>query len=352
MLSDPEVYARADRTGLFAIKPERAHARRHAIIEAWFRANGNREAQAAVIAAAVGMLPKHVTQCVAYYPTAYQKRRVWGAIKAVFYSLADAPVLPPDVDTLVPNTPRAPRRSCEDLVSEVRAWFEARGNAWATVAMVADGVNRKRQIIHELFNRHRREIFERQKSSSSRSGPAPYIYRVADRPAATPQTETGAGASAHNGGPVPALVPAPVMDNPDLLRGGEMMLGRILLAEGHGMPPQVAMELGARIALELMGGNIEAARGVLEAGWVTDREDARPLTSKRIMALSMSELGLPVRIANSLEERGILNFRALLECRQDELLSIPNFGPNTVQLVRGKALIWHDLYQRLKAAEI
>ena len=49
--------------------------------------------------------------------------------------------------------------------------------------------------------------------------------------------------------------------------------------------------------------------------------------------MSMAELGLSVRTANCLEERGIFTVQHLLNTTREDLLSISNFGEKTLEEV-------------------
>jgi len=51
------------------------------------------------------------------------------------------------------------------------------------------------------------------------------------------------------------------------------------------------------------------------------------------LEMSTSEIGLAVRTANCLEERGVFTVRDLLDQRPDDLLSITNFGVKTLEEV-------------------
>ena len=51
------------------------------------------------------------------------------------------------------------------------------------------------------------------------------------------------------------------------------------------------------------------------------------------LEMSTAEIGLSVRTTNCLEERGIFTVHDLLNCTRSDLLSISNFGENTLEEV-------------------
>ena len=51
------------------------------------------------------------------------------------------------------------------------------------------------------------------------------------------------------------------------------------------------------------------------------------------LQMSTSELGLPVRTTNCLDELGVTTIGELLKCTREELLSVPNFGEKTLEEV-------------------
>ena len=51
------------------------------------------------------------------------------------------------------------------------------------------------------------------------------------------------------------------------------------------------------------------------------------------LLLSTSEMGLPVRTTNCLDEYGISTIGDLLKCTREELIAVPNFGEKTLEEV-------------------
>ena len=51
------------------------------------------------------------------------------------------------------------------------------------------------------------------------------------------------------------------------------------------------------------------------------------------LQLSTSEMGLPVRTTNCLDEHGISTIGDLLKCTREELIAVPNFGEKTLEEV-------------------
>ncbi|MFV1965499.1 MAG: DNA-directed RNA polymerase subunit alpha C-terminal domain-containing protein [Pirellulaceae bacterium] len=51
------------------------------------------------------------------------------------------------------------------------------------------------------------------------------------------------------------------------------------------------------------------------------------------LEMSTAEIGLSVRTTNCLEERGIFTVSDLLNCTQEDLLGISNFGEKTLEEV-------------------
>lgn len=56
-------------------------------------------------------------------------------------------------------------------------------------------------------------------------------------------------------------------------------------------------------------------------------------TLKEKLDLAITQIGLKVRTSNILESDNILEVRDLLDCTQEGLLSIPNFGNGTLKEV-------------------
>ncbi|MGL6196006.1 MAG: DNA-directed RNA polymerase subunit alpha C-terminal domain-containing protein [Thermoguttaceae bacterium] len=52
---------------------------------------------------------------------------------------------------------------------------------------------------------------------------------------------------------------------------------------------------------------------------------------ERKLRLSITEMGLPVRTTNCLDEQGISTIGDLLNCTRDDLLAVPNFGEKTLE---------------------
>lgn len=63
------------------------------------------------------------------------------------------------------------------------------------------------------------------------------------------------------------------------------------------------------------------------------------------LLLSTSELDLPVRTTNCLDEQGISTIGDLLQCSREKLLGFPNFGEKTLEEVF-KALEKHGFYRK------
>ncbi len=53
------------------------------------------------------------------------------------------------------------------------------------------------------------------------------------------------------------------------------------------------------------------------------------------LELSLSEIDLPVRTVNCLEEKGIFTVQDLLNCTPQRLLEIPNLGEKTLEQIYG-----------------
>jgi DNA-directed RNA polymerase subunit alpha len=73
------------------------------------------------------------------------------------------------------------------------------------------------------------------------------------------------------------------------------------------------------------------------------------------LEMSMAELGLSVRTANCLEERGIFTVSGLLHCTREDLLSISNFGEKTLEEVykalEGIGFCRREKRERMAAAQ-
>lgn len=50
----------------------------------------------------------------------------------------------------------------------------------------------------------------------------------------------------------------------------------------------------------------------------------RPVTNARHIAIT--ELGIAQRVVNALDQNGVVWLQDLLDCKRDELLTLPNFG--------------------------
>jgi DNA-directed RNA polymerase subunit alpha len=61
--------------------------------------------------------------------------------------------------------------------------------------------------------------------------------------------------------------------------------------------------------------------------------DTREKDLQDKLEMSTAEIGLSVRTTNCLEERGIFTVWDLLNCTQEDLLSISNFGEKTLEEV-------------------
>ena len=70
-----------------------------------------------------------------------------------------------------------------------------------------------------------------------------------------------------------------------------------------------------------------ATRIPLNKAYVDDLELQKKLQ------LSTSEMGLPVRTTNCLDEYGISTIGDLLKCTREELIAVPNFGEKTLEEV-------------------
>jgi DNA-directed RNA polymerase subunit alpha len=60
--------------------------------------------------------------------------------------------------------------------------------------------------------------------------------------------------------------------------------------------------------------------------WTQEKLDA-------VLDESITAIGLTVRTANRLEEKGLLTIRDLLHCTKPDLMGIPNFGEKTYEEV-------------------
>ena len=65
---------------------------------------------------------------------------------------------------------------------------------------------------------------------------------------------------------------------------------------------------------------------------------------KKRLQMSTTQLGLPVRTTNCLDDYGITTVGDLLKCSREELLRVPNFGEKTLEEVL-KALEKLDFYR-------
>ena len=76
-----------------------------------------------------------------------------------------------------------------------------------------------------------------------------------------------------------------------------------------------------------------------------DKKFLKPLEQEKKLQFSISELGLPVRTTNCLDELGISTIGDLLDCTPAELLAVPNFGGKTLEEVY-KALEKFEFYRK------
>lgn len=74
------------------------------------------------------------------------------------------------------------------------------------------------------------------------------------------------------------------------------------------------------------------AAGPVMTGWTA--EDKRAHREKELLATPIAELGLPVRVVNTLEDNNILLFGQLLAKTYEQLMKMANFGETTLAEVR------------------
>ncbi len=76
-----------------------------------------------------------------------------------------------------------------------------------------------------------------------------------------------------------------------------------------------------------------------------NKDYLKELELEKKLQLSTSEMGLPVRTTNCLDEQGITTIGDLLRCTREELLAVPNFGEKTLEEVY-KALEKFGFYRK------
>lgn len=64
-----------------------------------------------------------------------------------------------------------------------------------------------------------------------------------------------------------------------------------------------------------------------------NKNELKQIEINRKLLLSTSELDLPVRTTNCLDEQGVSTIGDLLECTPERLLGFPNFGEKTLEEV-------------------